>query len=107
MRDKRANGADQGPLIKTLHARRPAWYCKPEERSMTETIRPDICVIGAGTAGMQVAMQAAGFGVAAVLVDIHGGVDGRRMGSDALRAGRLPLAALSAAARRAHMVAQA
>jgi len=74
---------------------------------MTETIRPDICVIGAGTAGMQVAMQAAGFGVAAVLVDIHGGVDGRRMGSDALRAGRLPLAALSAAARRAHMVAQA
>ncbi|HEY6259513.1 MAG TPA: FAD-dependent oxidoreductase [Xanthobacteraceae bacterium] len=74
---------------------------------MAETIRPDICVIGAGTAGMQVAMQAAAFGVRAVLVDIHGGgPGGHQMGSDALRAGRLPLAALLAAARRAHGVRQ-
>lgn len=73
---------------------------------MAEIIRPDICVIGAGTAGMQVTMRAAGLGVGAVLVDVRGD-GGRELGSDALRAGRLPLAALIAAGRRAHAVAQA
>ena len=73
---------------------------------MAEVIRPDICVIGAGTAAMQAAMQAAGLGGRAVLVDVRGGAGGGELGSDALRAGRLPLAALLAAARRAHAVEQ-
>ncbi len=79
-------------------------------QGMPETIRPDICVIGAGACGLQVAMQAAAFGVRVVLVDPHAGPSGGRpgrMGADALRAGRLPLSALIAAARRAHAVAQA
>jgi len=77
---------------------------------MPESITPDICVIGAGAGGIQVAVQAAAFGVRAVLVDPHaepsGGQPGR-MGADAVRAGRLPLSALIAAARRAHAVAEA
>jgi pyruvate/2-oxoglutarate dehydrogenase complex dihydrolipoamide dehydrogenase (E3) component len=73
---------------------------------MPETIRPDICVIGAGAGGPQVAVQAAGFGVRVVLVDPHRGEPGQS-GADAVRAGRLPLSALLAAARRAHDVAQA
>ena len=78
---------------------------------MPDKLRPDICIIGAGTAGMQAALQAAAFGVRPVLVDVGGdpaarGHNGARMGSDALRAGRLPLASLIAAARRAHAVAQ-
>src|SRR5215472_4344011 len=74
---------------------------------MAETIRPDICVIGACTAGMLAAMQAAALGARAVLVDVRGGAGGETLGSDALRAGRLPLSALIAAARRAHAVGQA
>jgi pyruvate/2-oxoglutarate dehydrogenase complex dihydrolipoamide dehydrogenase (E3) component len=73
---------------------------------MPETMRPDICVIGAGAGGLQVAVQAAAFGVGVVLVDINGGRGGQT-GGDAVRAGRLPLSALIAAARRAHDVAQA
>jgi pyruvate/2-oxoglutarate dehydrogenase complex dihydrolipoamide dehydrogenase (E3) component len=79
---------------------------------MPETIKPDICVIGGGAGGLQVAVQAAAFGVRVVLVDIHGGQGGQgvqagQTGGDAVRAGRLPLSALIAAARRAHEVAQA
>jgi pyruvate/2-oxoglutarate dehydrogenase complex dihydrolipoamide dehydrogenase (E3) component len=79
---------------------------------MPELIRPDICIIGAGTAGMQAAMQAAAFGVRPVLIDVAAepgdkARSGARIGNDALRAGRLPLAALIAAARRADAVVQA
>jgi pyruvate/2-oxoglutarate dehydrogenase complex dihydrolipoamide dehydrogenase (E3) component len=74
-------------------------------QGMPETIRPDLCVIGAGAGGMQAAVQAAAFGVRVVLVDIHKGQPGRTVG-EAARAGRLPLSALIAAARRAHDVAQ-
>ena len=77
-------------------------------QGMPETIRPDICVIGTG--GLQVAVQAAAFGVRAVLVDVHEAQAGQaqpgQTGGDAVRAGRLPLSALIAAARRAHGVAQ-
>jgi pyruvate/2-oxoglutarate dehydrogenase complex dihydrolipoamide dehydrogenase (E3) component len=69
---------------------------------MPETIRPDICVIGAGAGGPQVAMQAAGFGVRVVLVDP---AQPGQTGAAAVRTGRLPLSALVAAARRAHAVA--
>jgi pyruvate/2-oxoglutarate dehydrogenase complex dihydrolipoamide dehydrogenase (E3) component len=71
---------------------------------MPETIRPDICVIGAGAGGPQVAMQAAACGVGVVLVDPNAGPGGQT-GDDAVRAGRLPLSALIAAARRAHVAA--
>jgi pyruvate/2-oxoglutarate dehydrogenase complex dihydrolipoamide dehydrogenase (E3) component len=73
-------------------------------KGMPETIRPDICVIGAGTGAMQVAVQAAAFGVRVVLVDPAAGQGGQAAG-DVGRAGRLPLSALSAAARRAYMAA--
>jgi pyruvate/2-oxoglutarate dehydrogenase complex dihydrolipoamide dehydrogenase (E3) component len=72
---------------------------------MPETIKPDICVIGAGAGGLQVAMQATAYGVRVVLVDPYRGRPGQ-MGGDAVRAGRLPLTALIAAARRVHDVAQ-
>jgi pyruvate/2-oxoglutarate dehydrogenase complex dihydrolipoamide dehydrogenase (E3) component len=72
---------------------------------MPELIRPDICVIGTGAGGLQVAVQAAAFGVRVVLVDAHRGESGQ-LGAAAVRAGRLPLSALIAAARRAHDVAQ-
>jgi pyruvate/2-oxoglutarate dehydrogenase complex dihydrolipoamide dehydrogenase (E3) component len=70
---------------------------------MPEIIRPDICVIGAGAGGPQVAVQAAAFGVAVVLVDP---AQPRQTGAAAVRAGRLPLSALAAAARRAHAAAR-
>jgi len=72
---------------------------------MPETIRPDICVIGTGAGGLQVAVQAAAFGVRVVLVDLDAGPGGQT-GGDAGRAGRLPLSALIAAARRAHAAAR-
>lgn len=84
--------------------------CADLGQGMPEAITPDICVIGAGAGGLQVAVQAAAFGVRVVLVDPHAGPAGGqpgRMGADAVRAGRLPLSALIAAARRAHAVAQA
>jgi len=73
---------------------------------MPETITPDICVIGSGAGGLQVAVQAAAFGVGVVLVDVHRG-EGGQTGPDPVRAGRLALSALVAAARHAHAVAQA
>jgi pyruvate/2-oxoglutarate dehydrogenase complex dihydrolipoamide dehydrogenase (E3) component len=72
---------------------------------MPETIRPDLCVIGTDAGGLQVALQAAAFGVRVVLVDSHKGEAGQTGGA-AVRSNRLPLSALIAAARRAHEVAQ-
>jgi pyruvate/2-oxoglutarate dehydrogenase complex dihydrolipoamide dehydrogenase (E3) component len=72
---------------------------------MPATIRPDICVIGAGSSGLQVAMQAVAYGGRVVLVDPHAGRSGQA-GADAIRAGRLPLSALIGAARRVHEVAR-
>jgi pyruvate/2-oxoglutarate dehydrogenase complex dihydrolipoamide dehydrogenase (E3) component len=72
---------------------------------MPEMIRPDICVIGVGAGGLQVAAQVAAYGVEVVLVDPVGGQLGPA-GGNAVRAGRLPLTALIAAARRAYGAAQ-
>jgi pyruvate/2-oxoglutarate dehydrogenase complex dihydrolipoamide dehydrogenase (E3) component len=66
-----------------------------------ESIRADICVVGAGSGGLQAAAQAAALGASVVLVEKDG------LGAAALGSGRLPLAALAAAARRAHLLAQA
>jgi pyruvate/2-oxoglutarate dehydrogenase complex dihydrolipoamide dehydrogenase (E3) component len=76
------------------------------EQGMPEMIRPDICVIGIGAGGPQVAARVAAYGVEVVLVDPARGQLGPASGN-AVRAGRLPLTALIAAARRAYGVAQA
>lgn len=61
----------------------------------TERITPDICVIGAGAAGLSVAAAAAAFGVSTVLVERGA------MGGECLNSGCVPSKALLAAAKRA------
>jgi pyruvate/2-oxoglutarate dehydrogenase complex dihydrolipoamide dehydrogenase (E3) component len=81
---------------------------RPEERrgevtlsQQGELLAPDICVIGAGSAGLTVAAAAAAFGVSVVLVEKA------RMGGDCLNTGCVPSKALIAAARHAEMIRQA
>ncbi|MSO65693.1 MAG: dihydrolipoamide dehydrogenase [Alphaproteobacteria bacterium] len=62
---------------------------------MAHTLKPDICVIGAGSGGLVVASGAALMGAAVVLVEKH------RMGGDCLNFGCVPSKALIAAAARA------
>src|SRR5262249_54653378 len=62
---------------------------------MPELLEPDICVIGAGAAGLSVAAAAAAFGVPVVLIECG------RMGGDCLNYGCVPSKALLAAARHA------
>jgi pyruvate/2-oxoglutarate dehydrogenase complex dihydrolipoamide dehydrogenase (E3) component len=65
---------------------------------MAEVLKPDICVIGAGSGGLSVAAAAAAFGVPTVLIERH------KMGGDCLNTGCVPSKALLAAAKRAeHM----
>jgi len=66
---------------------------------MVETIDCDICVIGAGSAGLTVAAAAAQFGENVVLIEKG------QMGGDCLNYGCVPSKALIAAAARAHAVA--
>jgi pyruvate/2-oxoglutarate dehydrogenase complex dihydrolipoamide dehydrogenase (E3) component len=68
---------------------------------MAETLRPDICVIGAGAGGLSVAAAAAAFGVSVVLVEKG------RLGGECLYTGCVPSKALIAAAKRAHGIAGA
>lgn len=63
---------------------------------MLEYLRPDICVIGAGSGGLSVAAAAAAFGVDVVLVERG------RMGGDCLNYGCVPSKAMIAAGKRAH-----
>ena len=74
-------------------------YSRSEPGS--DPLRPDLCVIGAGAAGLSVASVAASFGVSVVLVEKG------RMGGECLNAGCVPSKALIAAARRAHAVREA
>ena len=67
----------------------------------TETLAPDICVIGGGSGGLSVAAAAAAFGRKVVLIEKH------RMGGDCLNYGCVPSKALIAAAARAHMMRRA
>ena len=62
---------------------------------MAELIKPDICVIGAGSGGLSVAAAAAAFGVSVVLIEQG------KMGGECLNTGCVPSKALIAAARRA------
>ena len=68
---------------------------------MSEVLTPDICVIGAGSAGLTVAAAAASFGVSVVLVEKD------RMGGDCLNTGCVPSKALIAAARRMTAIREA
>jgi pyruvate/2-oxoglutarate dehydrogenase complex dihydrolipoamide dehydrogenase (E3) component len=62
---------------------------------MAEILNPDICVIGAGSAGLSVAAAAAAFGVPVVLIE------NGKMGGDCLNYGCVPSKALIAAAKHA------
>jgi pyruvate/2-oxoglutarate dehydrogenase complex dihydrolipoamide dehydrogenase (E3) component len=68
---------------------------------MAERLRPDICVIGAGSGGLSVAAAAAAFGVSVVLVEKG------KMGGDCLNYGCVPSKALIAAAKRVEMLRSA
>ena len=68
---------------------------------MPELLKPDICVIGAGSGGLSVAAAAAAFGVPVVLIEKG------RMGGDCLNTGCVPSKSLIAAGKRARAIAQA
>jgi pyruvate/2-oxoglutarate dehydrogenase complex dihydrolipoamide dehydrogenase (E3) component len=68
---------------------------------MPELLKPDICVIGAGSGGLSVAAAAAAFGVPVVLVEKG------RMGGDCLNFGCVPSKSLLAAGKHARAIAQA
>ena len=61
---------------------------------MAELLKPDFCVIGAGSGGLSVAAAAAAFGLSVVLIEKG------RMGGDCLNYGCVPSKALIAAAKR-------
>ena len=68
---------------------------------MPERLTPDICVIGAGSAGLVVAAAAAAFGVDVVLVERGA------MGGECLNTGCVPSKALLAAAHHAEEIRRA
>jgi pyruvate/2-oxoglutarate dehydrogenase complex dihydrolipoamide dehydrogenase (E3) component len=61
---------------------------------MAEILKPDICVIGGGSAGLSVAAATVAFGVSCVLVERA------KMGGECLNSGCVPSKALLAAAKR-------
>jgi len=73
----------------------------PKGVAMSETLRPDICVIGAGSGGLTVAAAAASFGVDVVLVEKG------KMGGDCLNYGCVPSKAIIAAGKHAHAIEEA
>jgi pyruvate/2-oxoglutarate dehydrogenase complex dihydrolipoamide dehydrogenase (E3) component len=62
---------------------------------MAEQLTPDLCVIGAGSAGLSIAAAAAAFGVPVVLIEKG------RMGGECLNTACVPSKAMIAAGRRA------
>ena len=64
---------------------------------MSELLRADMCIIGAGSGGLSVAAGAAQLGRKVVLIERH------KMGGDCLNYGCVPSKALIAAAHRAHI----
>jgi pyruvate/2-oxoglutarate dehydrogenase complex dihydrolipoamide dehydrogenase (E3) component len=68
---------------------------------MTEVLKPDICVIGAGSGGLSVAAAAAAFNVPVVLIEKGA------MGGDCLNTGCVPSKSLIASARRARTMRDA
>ncbi|HEY6384031.1 MAG TPA: FAD-dependent oxidoreductase, partial [Pseudolabrys sp.] len=68
---------------------------------MTETLRPDICILGGGPGGLSVAAAAAAFAVPTVLIERG------KMGGDCLNTGCVPSKSLLAAAKRAELMRNA
>lgn len=68
---------------------------------MREEIQADICIIGAGSAGLSVAAGAAQMGARTVLIEGH------RMGGDCLNTGCVPSKSILSAAKAAHAVRKA
>ncbi len=68
---------------------------------MSQTLTPDICVIGAGSGGLTVAAAAAAFGVDVVLIEKG------KMGGDCLNYGCVPSKAILAAGKHAHAIREA
>jgi len=64
---------------------------------MTETLTPDLCVIGAGSAGLAVAAGAQQMGAGTVLIEKN------RMGGDCLNTGCVPSKALLAAGKASQL----
>jgi pyruvate/2-oxoglutarate dehydrogenase complex dihydrolipoamide dehydrogenase (E3) component len=69
----------------------------PQGRDLQE-LKPDICVIGAGTGGLATASAAAAFGVPVVLIEKHR-LDGKNRNG-----GSVPANAFFAAAKRVHLM---
>lgn len=67
---------------------------------MTEILKPDICVIGAGSGGLSVAAAAAAFGVSVVLIEKG------KMGGDCLNYGCVPSKAMIASGKIAETFRQ-
>lgn len=74
---------------------------KNQGNNDNEPLKPDLCVIGAGAAGLSVAAIAASLGAQVVLVEKG------RMGGECLNVGCVPSKALLAAAHRAHAMREA
>lgn len=68
---------------------------------MSDILKPDICVIGAGSGGLTVAAAAVSLGASVVLVERG------KMGGDCLNYGCVPSKALIAAAKRMHQIGDA
>ncbi|MFD0988160.1 dihydrolipoyl dehydrogenase family protein [Methyloligella solikamskensis] len=68
---------------------------------MSELLRPDLCIIGGGSAGLTVAAAAAQFGVPVVLIERG------PMGGDCLNSGCVPSKSLLAAGKRAQAMRDA
>lgn len=68
---------------------------------MSNVLKPDLCIIGAGSAGLSIAAGAAQMGASVVLIEAH------RMGGDCLNTGCVPSKAMLAAAKAARSVAKA
>src|SRR5438046_3969905 len=66
---------------------------------MAQLLKPDICVIGAGSGGLSVAAAAAAFGVPVVLIERG------KMGGECLNTGCVPSKSLIAAGKRARAIA--
>lgn len=67
---------------------------------MADILKPDLCIIGAGAAGIALAMAARDAGAAVVLIDTG-------LAGDSLASGPVPAAALAASAAHAHAVRNA
>lgn len=68
---------------------------------MADILKPDLCIIGAGSGGLTVAAAARAFGASVVLIERG------KMGGDCLNAGCVPSKALIASARVAHTMRHA